>query len=368
MLCSRLTSMTMSTATDQTRIEDEYEKLNTSDHPIQFSPSSSSAQTSSYYSFIGMYLSPPILLIGVVGNILTISVMKRPAFQNTTACVYLTLLGVVDTSLLVTGIFHEWLEWFSIDLDPWPCRIHRFFFYLSSDVSTWTIVLFTFDRFIAVCFPLRKRSVCRPRRAVVAFVVVSLVWIAKNLHVFWTRGEEFIDAVLYRKCGYCPQYEHFEYYIRPWIVLVFIMLLPFCIVLLLNCAIVSYLRRSMVRRTMSPRSSTALRNPFRQTTVMCLCLSFTCIVCIAPTIAIMIGKPYWTSRGSHNTAYDIAKVVNNELVYFNHAINFCLYCIAGKRFRSELIAMFAKVNKGPRHGSITTTSPTKAVCNAETLC
>lgn len=360
--------MTISTAPDQTY---EYETCgwsNTSDNLIQFSSSSSSTPTSSSHSFIGMYLSPPILLLGVVGNILTISVMKRRAFQNTTACVYLTLLGVFDTLLLVTGIFHEWLEWFAIDLDPWPCRFHRFFFYLSSDVSMWTIVLFTFDRFIAVCFPLRKRIVCRPRRAVVAFVVVSLIWIAKNLHVFWTRGEEFIDDVLYRKCGYCPQYANFEYYIRPWIVFVFILLLPFCIVLLLNCAIVSYLRRSRVKRTISLPSSTALRNPFRQTTVMCLCLSFTCLVCIAPSIVLVIGKPYWKSRGSQSAVYDIAKVVNNELVYFNHAINFCLYCITGQRFRCELIAMFTtKVYKGPGQGSITVTPPTKAVC-PETLC
>lgn len=308
---------------------------------ISIIPSPSSSSSSSY-KYIGMYMSLPIFLLGVVGNTLTVLVMRRRVFAKTTAAVYLTMLAVADTCLLVTGIPHEWLEWFSIDLDTWPCRIHRFLFYTSSDVGMWTIVLFTFDRFVAVCFPLQKRSVCAPRRAFVAFALIVLLWIIKNLHVFWTSGPEYNDGVLWRRCGYLAAYADFEYYVRPWIVFGFIMAAPFCIVLLLNCLIVNNLLHSQRMRAGSASSAMIRNHSFRQTTIMCLSISFTFLVCIAPSIVLIIGRPYWKFPGKQNTAYNIAKVINNQLVYLNHAINFCLYCMTGQRFRSELATMFGR--------------------------
>jgi len=37
----------------------------------------------------------------------------------------------------------------------WTCRLYKVIHYTAGDVSIWLLVTFTFDRFIAVCFPLR---------------------------------------------------------------------------------------------------------------------------------------------------------------------------------------------------------------------
>ena len=293
--------------------------------------------------YVGMMVSLPLLVLGSVGNMLIILVMRRKSFHKSSASVYLPLMAVADTSFLVIGIFHEWLEWFDVELDPWACKIHRFFFYSTGDLAIWIIVAFTFDRFIAVCFPLKKRFFCEPRRAAVTILVIGILCAIKNFHVFWTRGVEYdANDQIVKYCGFAPPYVNFELFIRPWIAFAVIMVTPFCSIIVFNIMIVVSLLRS--RRMRASATSTGGGNDgraFIQTTAMCLSVSFAFLICIAPSILILIGKPYWKRTGG-NAGYTIAKVINNQLVYLNHSINFLLYCLTGERFRTELMTLFGK--------------------------
>ena len=106
-------------------------------------------------------------------------------------------------------------------------------------MSIWLLVAFTFDRFVAVCFPLSKERVCRWKRAVVASTAILCFSLAKNLHEFWTRGPEYTrDGEVRRICGAQPQYRIFLNYVRPWLVLLLVMAVPFVLILVFNCLIV----------------------------------------------------------------------------------------------------------------------------------
>jgi len=204
---------------------------------------------------------------------------------------------------------------------------------------------------VAVCFPLSKPRVCRWKRAVIASATILFLSLVKNLHEFWTRGPEYRQTgELRRICGSQRQYQFFLDYVRPWLVLALVMAVPFILILVFNCSIVGGLiRAKRVRdRAVSVPDSTAAgtrnRSPsaasgggFRQTTFMCLGISFAFLVCIAPSIVLLIGKPYWKHRT--NTAYNISKAISNFLVFVNHSVNFFLYCVTGQRFRDELRAM-----------------------------
>ena len=87
---------------------------------------------------------------------------------------------------------------------------------------------------------------------------------------------------------------------------------------------------------------------FYQMTIMCLSASFLFLITTTPSIMLLIGKPYWLVPGEPNEAYDIAKAINNQLVYFNHSINFFLYCVTGQRFRMELVKMFRCGDNKPK--------------------
>ena len=129
------------------------------------------------------------------------------------------------------------------------CKLEKFSFYTSSDTSIWICVIFTMDRFVAVCFPFKRRSAtCQPWRAKYFAAVALVAAVGKNLHVVWTRGPEFkvrpgvngtTDLVLVRVCGRPTlEYKKFETYVRPWIAFAVISALPFCIIVFCNVFIV----------------------------------------------------------------------------------------------------------------------------------
>ncbi len=288
-----------------------------------------------------IYAGPVIFVTGIVGNILVLVVMGTRRMQGTTTCVYLRLMAIADICVLITGMIPEWLEHADITvfkyIHPATCKLEKFSFYTCADTAIWILVIFTVDRFIAVCFPLSKKAYCLPSKAKFYALGAVLLAITKNFHVFWTRGAEYIvvgnDTVLKSNCGRpTPEIKYFEFYVRPWIAFSLVSLVPFLVILVCNVFIIRALlevkRLRHEQAIMSQNDKTLV-----QMTTMCLSASFCFLICVAPSIIILIGKPYWKDK----YWYDIAKAINNQLVYVNHSINFFLYCMTGRRFRHQLV-------------------------------
>ena len=311
-----------------------------------------------------MFLAPLIFLVGLCGNLLVIMVMSRKRMQGTTTSVYLRSMAVADIGVIITGIIPEWLDFMEIivfkDIHPATCKLEKFVFYSFGDVSIWILVIFTVDRFIAVCYPLRTKNICVASRAPWFVLGAVLLAAAKNLCVFWTRGGIYevqqqwrvIDgtntslvnvSVRVDNCG--RPYRHFELFIRPWIAFTLVSLIPFLVILFCNTFIIRALIK--VRRMRSQQATFSSRDKtLLQMTFMCLAASFCFLICITPSIILLIGKPYW-KLSRDNYAYDIAKTVNNLLMFVNHSINFFLYCMTGKRFRTELVNMIKRRSRSP---------------------
>jgi len=302
---------------------------------------------------IWVFVMPVALLVGIVGNVLSIVVLQSKAFRRTTTGVYLPITAVADTIHVVVGC-QEILEVAGIfsarEYNVWACRAYKVIYYTSGDAAIWLLVAFTFDRFVAVCFPLRKRRVCRWKRAVIASATIIFLSLAKNFHEFWTRGPEYTESGEFvRICGRQKRYKFFLDYVRPWIAIILITVVPFILILFFNCMIVHSLLKAQRLRSKNAAYTEACATPtgtgnkpptsatsFRQTTFMCLGVSFAFLILVAPSVVLLTGKPYW-KRGDA-AAYGNAKAISNFLSILHHCINFFLYCVTGRRFRQELKA------------------------------
>jgi len=204
------------------------------------------------------YAGPCIFFIGLFGNTCILLVMSQRRMQGTSTCVYLQWMAAADILVLVSGMVTEWVEaLFDIvfkEIDERLCKLEKFTFYTSSDMSIWICVAFTVDRYIAVSFPLKHRNSCfRPANAKYYAMSASLAAFVKNFHVFWTRGAEFrsIDddgldtgLELVSNCGRpTDAYRHFEFFVRPWIAFALVFAVPFCVIVFCNTFII----RAMVR-------------------------------------------------------------------------------------------------------------------------
>jgi len=248
-----------------------------------------------------------------------------------------------------------------IGLNRWTCKVEKFSFYTASDAAIWILVAFTVDRLIAVTFPLIKYIICAPRRAVGVCVVIVVLAISKNLHVFWTRGVEVIEGRV-KKCGRPEPYRYFEQHVRPSLAFALVSVVPFIIISLCNCLIVITLLRAHRQRSVTlqrsamsedtqdkdkPEERSAQAQPrsavFTQTSLMCIAASIGFVVCVTPSIVLTMGRNQWLNAGGFTqAAYHASRAVAHQLACLNHAINFFLYCITGQRFRTELVALLRR--------------------------
>ena len=102
--------------------------------------------------------------------------------------------------------------------------------------------------------------------------------------------------------------QNFEMFIRPWVAFALVSIGPFIVIGVCNTLIIVALvlrRRAMkhIRRSSSTGSSG--EQQLVQMAAMCVAASTLFLVCTAPSIVILIGKPYWNQPPGSNAAYEV---------------------------------------------------------------
>ena len=94
---------------------------------------------------IYLIATPILILLGTVGNGLSLAVMLRKALRRSTTSLLLAALAVVDTAVLYVATLPIWLQnmfHFSLrDASPVTCKLHLYVCRVLSQLSPWIIVL-----------------------------------------------------------------------------------------------------------------------------------------------------------------------------------------------------------------------------------
>ena len=276
-----------------------------------------------YSEVLWRYVWPPLCMMGLVGNTLVLLVLRRDGLVRTSANVYLSALAVGDSLVLMVATvaaypMYGWGRLLS-STNMLACRLTWTIHETLVDASVWLIVAFTVERCVVVRFPLLKLRLCTPRNAGLCCVLLLVLAFLKNIDLFFVYN--FSRDLCYIKYDY---YLYFNVY-RKWISTVFGSVIPTCVVVACNWAIIGTLRRKS--------GQTAAGNSVKRTTFMCLGVSIAYIVCVVPQDVCHAIDP--SAQLNHP---DVA----NSLIllrYVNHANNFLLYSLTGAHFRCELVAV-----------------------------
>ena len=276
---------------------------------------------------------PPLCMMGLVGNTLVLLVLMRDGFVRTSANVYLSALAVGDSLVLMVASLvmypgRAWGWWFD-STSRLACHVTWPVHHTLVNASTWFIVAFTVERCVVVRFPLLKLRLCTPRNAGLCCGSLLVLAFVENIDLL------FVDALFTNAtsgdvtCFVPLHYLDDVSATRPGFNLVSVTVVPVCVVLFCNWAIISGLRRRLL--------PTAVRHTATRPTVMCLVVSFTFVVCVVPYHVTAVFGRYWPMTQTTRHA-----VVHCFLLlrYTNHAVNFFLYSLTGAHFRSELVALF----------------------------
>ena len=175
---------------------------------------------------------PVIVAVGLLGNTLSLMVFSTKSMRKTSSTVFLASLAFVDNTFLVCLLI-TWIdgEINSILVTDLSCQLLIYTTYVASCLSVWFIVCFTFERFIAICFPLKSTlicSLCREKATVLVLVIIACFLYNFS---FWTTGMEQWGPLM--RCSHNPKYLQFLN-IVTWIDTVLTMVIPFILIAFMN--------------------------------------------------------------------------------------------------------------------------------------
>lgn len=191
-------------------------------------------------------------ILGIFGNIISMIILSRPQMKSS---INYLLIGLArcDTVLILTSVLL-----FGIPA-IYPYTGHLFIYYynvypllapvlfplamIAQTVTVYLTLTVTLERFVAVCHPLRARSLCTYGRARIYVLVIIIFSVVYNLPRFWEVSHQANFYEAFNTTIYCPvpsslrqNSTYISVYIH-WMYLVFLYILPFSSLAVLNAAI-----------------------------------------------------------------------------------------------------------------------------------
>lgn len=127
---------------------------------------------------LNVYYTPVLIILGFIGNMVSVIVFFRSKLRLQSTSQYLSALALADT-LFLWQLLPPWLKAVGASTlfsRHGFCQLFVYLSYVSCNVSSWLVVAFTIERFVAVVYPLKRNAMCTVRRA--RYIIGTLTTIA----------------------------------------------------------------------------------------------------------------------------------------------------------------------------------------------
>lgn len=312
------------------------------------------------------FLTPFVILVGVGGHGVSLIIFTSPTLRRLSASLYLTAISVCDILVLLTYVM---LDWFKKGLPHWPgeahipiidepgfCETFLFFSYTFRFISVWLIVVFTIERFIAVCRPLHRRLICTKSFSRKIIAGVALTALVVCLYKPLLSGVHLAGPGQEKICGRNPNHSHLSF-ILDSIYALLITAVPFLIISLFNFIILKKLLSRDILERQGRRSVMFRGNMLRLEFTFILLAISSCFVCLNMPYFIIWCRQVLLTDSYPATGSNATETINfpgsnlesnnhlyltKTIFYFNYCVNFFLYCLTGRQYREQIRCLFTR--------------------------
>ncbi|XP_071951459.1 cholecystokinin receptor-like [Antedon mediterranea] len=183
-------------------------------------------------------------LLAVVGNILVMVTIVQNKRMRTVTNVFLFSLSVSDLCVallcmpftLVGNVLRNFIFPYSL------CKVILYFQGISVNISTWTMVAISVERYFAICMPLKSRSWQTKRHA---YIIIPSIWISAFL--IFTPTAKFTDVIETKAFKICQEVWPSEQFMKVYLtsLLLILMVIPFFVMVLAYGLIIVELEKGM---------------------------------------------------------------------------------------------------------------------------
>lgn len=276
-------------------------------------------------------------------------ILRRNCLLSKSSSLYLMAISVADNLVLLFIVvvelslkYHQWEPFWSYE--PW-CNLRDIFTYGAYNASTWLVVVFTVERFIAIHTRTLKTKVCTQRCA--SWTVMSVFAFSHLFAIPYYWSNASVHKNNQTRCIYNHKAPPYFIHTLVWLQTLQCYIIPFFIILTLNgltLRLISLSNRvhatghvtSGVKNKVSP----LLRSRKRKSVVLLVTISMS-FVLLSVTRAITqillrTTHMYKMDRNDYSVAMNIAADIGTMLCLSNAAVNMYLYVCTQGKFRQEL--------------------------------
>uniref|UniRef100_A0A0N5BKP8 G_PROTEIN_RECEP_F1_2 domain-containing protein n=1 Tax=Strongyloides papillosus TaxID=174720 RepID=A0A0N5BKP8_STREA len=308
---------------------------------------------------------PTIAIIGITCNLINIFVLTyNPSSKRIPSKKLLLILAICDIFFLFFAV---------LEVSPMSIRsflsspiINEIYtklaLYIRTCASTFykssvlLVVVFNIERYISVCYPLRSHRLCSQK--VINSTIIICIFFSFICSLHWPLAYQVTDCYDF--------HDNHEYFVismteNPfWITYYRIMdyfslfafnVFPIVILFYLNFKLIMTLRKvihkdlSLQRQiTSSNQQTTQLINNqetnFNQrqnANKILFAVVAMLFICVAPQAP---ARLLYEILGHYHPTAIIYTCISQQLVFLNASLNFCLYCLVSRRYRSLLKESF----------------------------
>ncbi|CAL1525979.1 unnamed protein product [Lymnaea stagnalis] len=296
---------------------------------------------------------PPIwYALGFIGNPISAVIwLGQRMRRNNSSAIYLGALSISDMVFLLLNLLYiVHVAWgYDVYNDHIICEIFHFIYYVPQYLSTFLVLGFTAERYVAVCYPFLKEKWCTVRRAagIVAFLVMFSIALSSAQSYIWTYSPP--KEVCEIRPGALIGDEMSFWNLWTWVTDILAFGLVPLIVLFFNILVLKEIckisRNDLVKRQQSRQtSSTASTLTLLAVSFYLIVTQFSATILVCLQHAFPYGDPYLSDREIREDALwsnlfsylEVRKIV--EVLCLSHySCYFFIYCLTGKHFRKEVV-------------------------------
>lgn len=302
-------------------------------------------------------LAPIIVIVGMVGNLLTIFVLRLPQFRGVTYTLFFVLaisdlLSLFFSISLLVHLLEEGTRAYSTA--AWYSYCEVIFTNGPMCTSTFVIIIITVDRYFSVCRPAQFKTIHTKRNARIGIgLSLALALIA------WGPSVALKEPKLYQDCPTtsfeppgggkwwvsCMKSEVRD---SPWFVgyswarQAVTIFIPVVVLAVLNSLIVKEflrLRRKKKRMMMGggqPKDSPAAEQRKKHNQHLIHLLAAVTISFFVTIVPSGIFGALYDENLSTRFKFELFRALANDLEILNHALNFYLYILYSKPIRDAI--------------------------------